>query len=513
MRYQTFFRLSIILLVALFLIYYYYFWQYSINCDQNTQFSIDKKNLLGNNKGLTENNIYYIKENFSSYGDIYSMLINRMDDINGTTLFGKAKNLKLSDSKYGEYDTVSFTISPDIKDDTHFVTVRKNLTQPINISRRNNIGYFTSWLKLENRKGIQGVSLKIGDNNGNYRLYNELPNLQLDAPVLIKVAGPYPDIYFPNKGEGVDKWQNFRLVNGWNYLFWRSDKGYFNDSGNIDMRNISWFEIIFYLNDTFSMQNINMADVRVQDGLQKTLNPTNGNWYAPNGAPQYGVFDVDEIANDTTKNSKNYKLMLLNVRQEQYPSNGDHARILSKRPMPLNFTMQIYFKLIDLPEKYEGNLFNHTSLRKNTYFRVQYDFDNVYDPGHDWFGTFISLEYDKLGLVSTYPIVRYFKQGQEPVVFTNDNRVTFQPEDNIMYILDIKVLGQYENAIIYEVDKNCIKNIGDVEYTFKRHRYGLDKRYPLSIEATGEVHTDIYSVDVISLDNIHDNIPYNMSDN
>lgn len=499
---RTFFRLSIISFIVLLIVYYHYSGQYSVNCDQNTQFSIDKKNLFDRNKGLTEDNVYYIKDNFSSYGNVYSMLVDRMDNINGVTLFGKSRNLKLSHTKYGEYDTVFLTISPEVDNNHSFATIRKNFTQAINISRWNATGYFTSWIKLDNRKGIQGISLKIGDNNGNYRLYNELPNLQLDDPVLVKVDGPYPEIYFPNKREGVDRWQDFRLVNGWNYLFWRSDKGYFNDSGSVDIRNISWLEIIFDLNSTFSEQNVNIANVRIQDGLQKTSNPTGGNWYAPNGAPQYGVFDIDEI----TKDSKDFKLRLLNVRQDQYPSNGDHARILSKRPIPLNFTMQIYFKLIDLPEKYKGNLFNHTSLRKNTYFRVQYDFDNEYDPGHDWFGTFISLEYDKLGLVSTYPIIRYFEQGQEPKIFTYDNRIPFQAKDNVVYVLDIEALGQHEKAVIYEANKNCIRKLGEVGYTFKRPRYGSDKRYPLSIEATGNVHADIYSVDIISLDNMSDNL-------
>lgn len=469
---------------------------------------------MDNNKLLTEDNIYYIKEDFSSYGNIYSMSIDRMNDINGITLFGKIKNLKLSDTKYGEERVISFTISPEVNDNHSFVTIRKNLIQTINLSRWNGTGYFTSWLRLENRMGILGVSLKIGDNNGNYRLFNELPNLQIDAPVLIKVddntnricgkgCSPYPDLYYPNKNDGANVWQNFRLVNNdWNYIFWRADKGYFNDSSDVDFRKIAWFELTINLSDNVSKQVINMADLRVQDGLQRTLNPTNGNWYAPNGAPQYGVFEINEVA----KGSKDFKLRLLNVRQRQYPSNGDHTRVLSKKPMPLNFTMQIYFKLIDLPEKYKGNLFNHTSLRKNTYFRVQYDFDNEYDPGHDWFGAFISLEYDKFGLISTYPIIRYFEQGQEPTRFTNYNRIPFQVKDNVMYILNIKALNQYEKAIIYEVDKNCIRKVGEVEYTFKRPRYGLDKRYPLSIEATGEVHADIYSIDVVSLDNMSDNL-------
>lgn len=487
-KYLFVFFILIILSNKLFNLYYY---------DKSTMFDMEKKKLI--DSGVIEKDIYYIAENFSSYGNIYSKSIDQMEDINGIILQGNAKNLKISSDYYGGNKSISFTIYGNNKNDS--ATIRRNFVQSFNLSRWDDKGYFTSWIKLDNRSGILGVSLVIGDKNGNYRSYNELINMQIDDPDLIKINDEYPDLSFVDKNEGVKEWQDFRLVSGWNYLFWRTDQGYFVDTTNnkdnqsVDMSNIIWYEIVLNLSSSVREQNINLDNLRVQDGLQRSYNPANGNWYAPNGAPQYGVFDIDETITD----SNDFKLRLLNVRQTQYPSNGDHTRILSKKATPLNFTMQIYFKIADLPQKWNGNLFNYSPNRINTWLRVQYDFDNEYDPGHDWYGTFISFEHDKFGLVSTYPVIRYFKQAQEPIEFGTESRKDISLKKNTMYILDIKAVGQNENSIIYEVNNGNLKEISNVIYTFKRQRYS-DKRYPLSIETTGNIRADIYSVHVISLD-------------
>jgi hypothetical protein len=269
------------------------------------------------------------------------------------------------------------------------------------------------------------------------------------------------------------------------------DTGHFKEYGKFDINRIASYDIIINLTSDFSEQTIKLDNLRVEDGLQGTKNPTNGNWYPPNDAPMYGIFDIDKFGGVSF-------MRMLNVRQTQYPSNGDHTRVLSNISTPKNFIMQIYFTLRDLPDKYQGSVFNHTANRKNTWFRVEYDFDNVYDPGHDWFGFFMSMETDSIGLVTTYPITRYFKQGQEPVTFDSNSRKHFTPETNVTYVLDLQVVGQNEKATIYKLNGEVFEKMVEVEYTFNRQRYD-DKRYPISIEATGNVHADIYSVEVVKL--------------
>lgn len=473
----------------------------SLSCTKYTEFDLEKKKLL--DQGFSEKDIYYIADDFDSYGNIYSRYIDQMEDIEDVILLGKARDLKISSEHYGGDKSISFVVYNNHiydndtynNDNNTSAVIRRTFEQHLNLSKWDNRGYFTSWLRLNNITGILGISLKIGDNNENYRLFNELPNLQADDLDIIQVDDIYPNIQYMYN-EGVSEWQDFRLVKGWNYLFWRADN--FTDIGNVDLYNITWYEIVINLSNSFNEQNINLDNLRVQDGLQRYDNPTNGSWYSPNGVPQYGIFDIDE----PVEGSKDFKIRLLNVRQSQYVSNGDHGRILSKKAMPINFTAQIYFKLVDLPKKWKGNIFNYSSNRNNTWFRVQYDFDNEYDPGHDWFGAFISLEHDKFGLASTFPVIRYLKQKQEPIEFTKESRIDISIKKDVLYILDIKALGQYEKAIIYEVNNGCTSEIGNVEYVFKRQRYGYDRRYPLSIEVRGNVHADIYSVHVISFDNI-----------
>jgi hypothetical protein len=487
------FYVLLIVIVSIVSLSYLVVFGYAQNCYQDTQFNIDKKEIMKENPKISENDLYYLKENFDSYGKVYSLSIDTIDDLQGFTIVGSAKNLEVSNENYGTEKSVAFTISPSIKGDS-YVVIRKNLEEPLNLSMWDSFGYFSIWLKIENRIGISGVSLKIRDNSGNYRIFKELPNLQINDPDFVKINDIYPDLYFPENGTASNKWEDFRLVEGWNFLFWRADSSYWTDSNKVNMSEISWYEIIFNLTDNFSEQTLNIDNLRVEDGLQKIKNPTNGNWYSPNGAPQYGIFDVDETYNG----SGDYMLRLLNVKQTQYPSNGDHTRILSNMTTPKNFTMEIYFKLIDLPPKYGGGVFNYTINRKNTWFRVQYDFDNVYDPGHDWFGFFISLETDKIGLATVYPVTRYFEQAQEPINFDDSNRKSFSPKENVLYVLDIKALGQYEKATLYEVNGNCFTKVAEVEYTFKRQRYD-NIRYPFSIETTGNVHADIYSIEVMKI--------------
>lgn len=196
-------------------------------------------------------------------------------------------------------------------------------------------------------------------------------------------------------------------------------------------------------------------------------------------------------------------LRLHNVRQIQYPSNGDHSRILTNVSTPENFTLVTTIKLVNLGDKgfseWWDKLLKKDKSRYNTYFRLQYDFDNDYDPGHDWYGLFWSLEYEKLGLLNVYPIVRYFQQGQGPARFNQLNRVSLSPKENTPYTIVLYVRGQYAKAVIYEKSGVCLVKLAEVENTFERKR-SLLKNYPLSIEITGESHLEVSSFELYYVD-------------
>jgi hypothetical protein len=207
-----------------------------------------------------------------------------------------------------------------------------------------------------------------------------------------------------------------------------------------------------------------------------------GNWYAPNGMPQYGVFDLSE--------EKDCSLRLISVTREQYPSNGDHARILSNFNAPLNFAFKTRFKIIDPTPGYVNE--------NNSYLRFQYDFDGEYDPGHDWLGAFISFEYKNFGLISVEPVERYVKQKQEPEKFPFSARKSVILDKDKEYQIDLVVKSNKACAYLYEVySETKLRKISSVSYEFERTRSELGR--PFSIETTGSYHMLISQIEILDL--------------
>jgi hypothetical protein len=303
---------------------------------------------------------------------------------------------------------------------------------------------------------------------------------------------PFPNIAYPGRNDASDEWTDFWLNKGWNYLFWRMDKGNFQDSsfgsyGSPDLSAIKWIELRIKVNRELKPQTILVDDLRVQDGIQKDKNAVAGNWFPPNGRPQYGIYDIDKVSADS------YALKLQNVRQSQYPSNGDHGRMILNANTPRDFTMRTKFMLTNVPA--------NSQERLNTWFRMVYDFDPFWDPGHDWFGTFTSFEWNKFGLITVKPIERQLIQEQEPL---NENigisSNAFTPKSNQLYEIHLTVHKQNAKASIYEVKSgNSMVLRSTVSYKFNRPRYGLNKRYPICLEVTGNAKAVIYEVEVAGL--------------
>lgn len=420
--------------------------------------------------------VHYFYDNFDSYGKKFSTTIEQFDGLDGISLNGKAGEQKLTNKKYNgsfalSIKTIPFVDNGNINEN---IVVRKSFVIPLNVQQWQNEGFFSAWLNIEDRKGISSVSLKLGDINGNVREFQKLPNLQANIPNNFDGDDLFPNIDYPIKETPTDEWTDFWLDKGWNYLFWRTDKGHYIDSGQFDHSNITWLEITLGTNKELASQEIILDDLRFQSGLQKHVNPLNGVWYPPLGRPQYGIFDVDQVSGE------NYALKLLNVRQSQYPSNGDHGRMLLQYKTPLNFAMRVRFSLEDFPKNEREQV--------NTWFRLMYDFDPDYDPGHDWFGTYISLEWNRFGLITVKPLERFLVQDQEPK--NKDISVAsekFTPREGVVYEEHLTVNGQDAEASIYEVVDDCLILKERVKYTFQRLRYDESKRYPVGIEITGNV--------------------------
>jgi len=247
------------------------------------------------------------------------------------------------------------------------------------------------------------------------------------------------------------------------------------------MAHIQSASLVLSTTTQLKKQNIALNNLRMVDGLQKTSNEVAGNWYPPLEAPQYGVYDVN-------KNGNQSSLKLLNVRQEQYPSNGDHGRLLSAGGTPLNFASKVRFSANDL-----------TNGTNNTWVRFQYDFDPSYDPGHDWFGSYISLDYHKVGLLTVIPLQRFTIQTQEPLDSHTDGtyRKSFTPKQNQQYELDTTVHGQTNTTTLYIVKGSKLKALATLHYTFKRPRE--TQRNPIAVEVTGNVKATINDIEVVQL--------------
>lgn len=432
-----------------------------------------------------DNTIKYLYENFDNYGDVFSHSLENFENLDGVTVSGNITDLHLKEENYnGEY-SLAFVIKPLNNKETDYITIKKDFKNALNLSRWNNVGFLTAWIKIAEREGVESVKMRIGNKDGSYREFNELLNLQTNMPNVFNKDDIFPDIQYPVSNSSSDEWTDFYLSKGWNYLLFRTDKSYYADFGNFDNKEVVWLEAVLKFNSKMPEQKILIDDIRIQDGLQEKYNSLGGVWFPPHGRPQYGVFDVDK------KDGSDYSLKLLNVRQSQYPSNGDHGRFISKYASPLNFVMRARFKLTDFPKNKDFT---------NTWFRMMYDFDPQWDPGHDWFGAYLSLDYNKFGLITVIPIERFLIQEQEPakenIMLSSEN---FSPRKDTLYDLYLIVNGQNSKSIIYEVNGDCPKKRKEVEYEFKRQRYTKEKRYPFTLEITGNIKAVFDEIEIMEI--------------
>lgn len=452
----------------------------------NTQFEIDtrahKQQMLPWEKNNVttiagaDDTIRYLHDDFSGYGQ-NSMLLDGFESVAGYQV--KNTSVKLGPTSYeGQYG-LEFSTKGDSQKD---IIIKKTFTKPLNLQRWQEGGYLTAWVNLSDRMGVKGVALRLGSDKGT-RTFSVLPNLQTNYPNVYNQDDPFVNLDYPESISSAS-WTDYSLAKGWNYLPWRVGPDYFTDQGSFDSSHVAWYEIELYTAANPTPVSVTIDDLRIQDGLQKVNTVTNGNWYPPLGLPQYGVYDVQK-----DKSGRSY-LRIQNVRQTQYPSNGDHGRLLSKMGTPKNFAMKARFTLQNVGDGGDLN---------NSWFRIFYDFDPSYDPGHDWFGTYFSLDYKQAGLLTVIPVERFVRQTQEPLesVKSTAFRQKFMPTPGQEYEYDITVKGQQANVTVYKVDGNKLyKQIG-LAYTFARARN--DKGYPLGFEITGNTKVNLYDVEVLAL--------------
>ena len=204
-----------------------------------------------------------------------------------------------------------------------------------NLSRWESKGIITAWSFIDDYRKIKRIDLILKDSNGREIRFDGIENINISREAnKIKSNDEFPDYNFKLcKNQSLNKWEDFMLINGKNFFFWEWD-----ETLDLDMQNIT---AIKALNENEELQ---IFDIVIHDGLCQDINSLNGKWYSPNGLPQYGVWWVE-----------NSKLRIVNVEQEQYPSNGGHTRIISKEMTPENFVMKVVFEVKYLPKDYREN--------------------------------------------------------------------------------------------------------------------------------------------------------------
>jgi hypothetical protein len=425
---------------------------------------------------------HYLNETFDGYGGVNSLLVDGMETAKRLRQTGgSGQPVPNPDAMEGRRSA-----AVRLAEGGTPVTVRGELPHPVDLSRWTD-GYATMWMRVADRAGISGVTVTLGDTAGATRRLALLPNLQTDYPNFPTINDPFPDLRYPEPTYAAE-WTDYQLVRGWNLLLWRMGQGTTQSGPEFNLGAVAWYEISIATTGALSDQRLLLDDLRVADGLQSAANPVGGAWHPPLGMPQYGVFDVSPVGSAT---SGDYALHLLNVRQSQYPSNGDHGRMLSAYGTPMNFAFRTRFSLDRLGKG--GSL-------DNTWLRVLYDFDPDYDPGHDWYGGYLSLDYQRAGLLTVIPLERFSTQAQEP---KQTGRITsyrkaFEPEAGAVYEYDMTVRGQRTTVTIYQVRGGRLYRMVDVAYTFDRPRR-TDKRFPFGLEITGNVNATIYSVELVEL--------------
>jgi hypothetical protein len=479
-----------------------------------------------------EGTMAYLYEDFSGYAE-NQHIIDEFEAPASWSVNTEIGKLQAIDEYYGGAGALAYMVPPDMGRE---ITLSK-IIGSFDADRWSTSGYITMWIKVTNRDGIDSVTIVFEDNQGNKRVYTPLENVHTDAPNTFANDLEYPDLVYPEGDPNRDMWVDFVIENGWNYLLWRADM--YNDSDNrvVDMSNIEKVHVQLQVNDRLVGHTLIFDDLRIQDGLQRFSNPTGGAWHPPHGRPQYGVYDIDRKDDDT-----GYELRLLNVRNTQYPSNGDHARMISASPVPVDFVMRVKFTFIQLGREDETlvlptpfpawmppdirELQVSKGQRDNTYFRITYDFEPSWDPGHEWYGAYTSLQYNRFGIMSVWPVERNILQDQEPPAGARTASTEFVAQEGVQYEMHLLAKGQFLSATMYEVrDSNhngngkgngngndeCLERKTGTSYVFEQKRHGSDKRYPLAIESTGSMRSIIHEVELISLENLNPDEIYRTS--
>jgi len=332
---------------------------------------------------------------------------------------------------------------------------------PEDLSRWQDKGVITVWTDIADWQTIQRIDLKLTDADGNFVVLNGLENIQAPREDdQIRSDDKFSDYDF-NCQQGHTKWEDFMLVYGRNLLFYE-----YNQSPKIDMSRIVKWQAY-----DDKGKELKIYDVVIHDGLCEKVNSLNGVWYTPNGLPQYGVWWP-----------KDDKLIIRNVKQDQYPSNGDHGRILSSYKTPQNFISRTRFTVDSIRNDQNG------------YIRLAWDFDDQYNPGQDQTLIYASLKYGFLGLQRVYPIKRYFTQGFEPTKNSQQVKTKFTFESGKTYEIQAKVAGQKTWVEVYEIEGSHTKKVAEVEYLFKKAR--PTQAYPFSFETTGNIQVSLDEFEV-----------------
>ena len=424
--------------------------------------------------------ISHLVEDFSTY-DEYSESLDPFEDTRELLSNGSIEGT--STDNYGGERSVR--IAATRKETTVSRVIHKDL------SRWQDQGVLSMWLNLCDETAIDRIDLRLIDADGKDITLGgiQLVHLPRERNAL-QSDDDFPDYFFRGR-QPLLKWEDYLLIPGWNYVFWEYAKRL-----PIDMGRVKAYEVRVIGNKEQS-QTMLFDNLRIQDGLLKDRNPLNGHWYSPNGAPMYGVFDYEGKG----------RVRLLNVEWDQYPSNGDHVRILSREATPESFLMRVRFKVVKLAPKNMAAYHQRwlrswlpakgENSRSNTYFRLVWDFDNEYDPGHDWFGIYNSLENEYLGYYRVYPIERYFVQGAETGQGSRKSMASFGLKNNQEYEFNVKVEGQRATTVVYEVYPRFLKEVTRISYTFRMKRPA--KRYPIAIETTGNIQIELHAIEVVSL--------------
>jgi len=331
---------------------------------------------------------------------------------------------------------------------------------PENLSRWQSKGSITAWSDVEDWRNIKRVDLKLTDAEGNFAILKGLENIQAPREDnQIKSDDQFPDYTF-NCQQKLTKWKDFMLVDGRNLLFYE-----YSQPLGVDMSRIIKWQA--YDQD----KELKVYDIVIQDGLCAKVNNLDGAWYSPNGLPQFGIWWPDDG-----------KLTMRNVTKKQYPSNGDHSRVLSSYKTPQNFILRTRFTVDSI------------GSRRNSYVRLGWDFDDQYDPGHDQTLIYASFEYSFLGLQRVYPIERYVSQGTEPDTGNQEAKTKLVFKAGKTYEIQAKVTGRKAQVEGYEIDGSKAKKVATVEYTFKKLR--PVQSYPFSFETTGNIQVSLDEFEV-----------------